>query len=214
MDPTPRWIRDLTRLLPIRSQVVLSGNIRDSFPTPLAGGTTLAPLLRCLWTHLAALDYKFLLVYDPVEGLRPYPNEPAVVELATRLFDLKLADPARHLEVVGAPIEGILANFERAASSGLPLWIRTPVIPGSTDSEENLRAIARLIRKIAPGAARWDLLAFSNLCGAKYEMLGLRFPLQGIPLFTPDELERRLAWVLAEGAGMARLSGPTRRGGT
>jgi pyruvate formate lyase activating enzyme len=145
--------------------------------------------------------------------------EPAVFSEALReadlvLFDLKLADPARHLEFVGAPIEGILANFERAAASGLPLWIRTPVIPGSTDSEENLRAIARLIRKIAPGAARWDLLAFSNLCGAKYEMLGLRFPLQGIPLFTPDELERRLAWVLAEGAGMARLSGPTRRGGT
>ncbi|MFO1315510.1 MAG: AAA family ATPase [Burkholderiales bacterium] len=94
MDTTPRWIRDLTRLLPIRSQFVVAGNIRDSFLTPYEGGTTLAPLLRCLWAHLAPLDYRFLLVYDPVEGLRPYPNEPEAVELATKLFDLKLADGA------------------------------------------------------------------------------------------------------------------------
>jgi len=93
-DVTPRWVRDLTRFLPIRSQFVVAGNIRDSFLTPLAGTTTLAPLLRCLWGHLAPLDYRFLLVYDPVDGLRPYPNEPAVIELATRLFDLKLADGA------------------------------------------------------------------------------------------------------------------------
>jgi ATP-dependent Clp protease ATP-binding subunit ClpB len=91
-DATPRWIRDLSRLLPIRSQFVLAGNIRDSFLTPVEQGRTLAPLLRCLWVHLAALDYRFLLVFDPVEGLRPYPNEPEVVELATRLFELKLAD--------------------------------------------------------------------------------------------------------------------------
>ncbi len=91
-DDTPRWVADLTRLTPIRSQFVLSGNIRDTFLTPFEGGKTLAPLLRCLWEHLAQLDYKFLLVFDPVEGLRPYPNEPHVVELATKLFDLKLTD--------------------------------------------------------------------------------------------------------------------------
>ena len=41
MDITPRWIRDLKRLLPIRSQFVVAGNIRDSFLVPLASGPTL-----------------------------------------------------------------------------------------------------------------------------------------------------------------------------
>ncbi len=92
MDLTPRWILDLERLLPIRSQFVVSGNIRDSFLTPVRGADTLtlAPLLRCLWSSLSGLGYQFVLVYDPIEGLRPYPREPASVELATRLFDLKL----------------------------------------------------------------------------------------------------------------------------
>ncbi len=109
-DGSPRWIRDLKRLLPIRSQFVVAGNIRDSFLTPFEQGTTLAPLLRCLWAHLAPLDYKFLLVFDPVEGLRPYPNEPAVVELATKLFDLKLADG-----VMPTSLENLVGIMRRVA---------------------------------------------------------------------------------------------------
>jgi len=110
MDTTPRWIRDLARLTPIRSQFVVAGNIRDSFLTPLGTEQTLAPLLRCLWVHLAALDYRFVLVYDAVEGLRPYPNEPAVVEMATRLFDLKLADG-----VMAMSLENLIGVMKKVA---------------------------------------------------------------------------------------------------
>jgi energy-coupling factor transporter ATP-binding protein EcfA2 len=111
VDATPRWITDLKRLLPIRSQFVVAGNIRDSFLTPYEQGTTLAPLLRCLWVHLAQLDYRFLLVFDPVEGLRPYPNEPAAVELATKLFDLKLADG-----VMPMSLENLIAIMRKVAT--------------------------------------------------------------------------------------------------
>ncbi len=108
---TPRWIADLTRLTPIRSQFVLAGNIRDTFLIPFEGSVTLAPLLRCLWVHLAKLDYRFLLVYDPVEGLRPYPNEPAPVELATRLFDLKLVDGAMPMS-----LENLVGTMRKVAA--------------------------------------------------------------------------------------------------
>src|SRR5688572_3965233 len=107
---TPRWIRDLTRLTSIRSQFVVAGNIRDSFLTPLDSRATLAPLLRCLWVHLARVDYRFILVYDPIEGLRPYPNEPAVIDQATRLFDLKLTDGAMPLS-----LENLVAMMKKVA---------------------------------------------------------------------------------------------------
>src|SRR4030095_1041946 len=110
MDTTPRWITDLTRLLPIRSQFVLAGNIRDTFLTPVDNGTTLAPLLRCVWAPLSQLDYPFLLVYDPVDGLRPYPNEPAAIELATKLFDLKLADG-----VMATSLENLIGVMRKGA---------------------------------------------------------------------------------------------------
>ncbi|TAN49777.1 MAG: ATP-dependent Clp protease ATP-binding subunit [Methylococcaceae bacterium] len=89
MPPTPRWLSDLERLLPIRSQFVVSGSIRDSFLTPLAPGLALVPLLRALWESLKAQDYQLLLVYDPADGVRVYPDEAAAHEWAERLFDVK-----------------------------------------------------------------------------------------------------------------------------
>ena len=87
----PRWLLDLERLLPIRSQFVVAGNIRDSFLVPLASGPTLVPLLRALWEQLQRQDFRCLLVYDPSDGVRVYPDDAARRELAERLFDLKLA---------------------------------------------------------------------------------------------------------------------------
>ncbi len=87
----PRWLLDLERLLPIRSQFVVAGNIRDSFLVPLASGPTLVPLLRALWERLQRQGYRCLLVYDPSDGVRVYPDDAQRRELAERLFELKLA---------------------------------------------------------------------------------------------------------------------------
>ena len=61
--PVARWLLDLERLLPIRSQFVISGGIRDRFITPLAGGPPPVPLVRALWESLKTHDYPFFLVY-------------------------------------------------------------------------------------------------------------------------------------------------------
>lgn len=92
VDFTPRWLRDFERLLPIRSQFIVSGNIRDTVLAPVGQTLVPVPLLRGLWEKLKAQDYRYLLIYDPADGIRVYPNEPAVVELATKIHELKLQD--------------------------------------------------------------------------------------------------------------------------
>lgn len=87
-----RWLQDLQRLLAIRSQFVISGSIRDSFLTPVGESQALVPLARALWEALRQRDFRFLLIFDPADGLRVYPDEPVAKELACRLFDLKLCD--------------------------------------------------------------------------------------------------------------------------
>mgnify|MGYP001139039433 FL=1 len=91
-DLTPRWLKDLTRLLPIRSQFIISGNIRDSVLAAIGNTPLPVPFLRGVWEALKAQDFRYLLIYDPADGVRVYPNEPAVVELATKIHELKLQD--------------------------------------------------------------------------------------------------------------------------
>lgn len=111
---SPRWLRDLTNLLPIRAQFVVSGNIRDSFLLPMDEGPALLPLQRALWQSLKSLGYGCLLVFDPADGIRAYPNEAPVRELAERLFDLKLASGCQmlSLESLGNLMKKLAAQKE------------------------------------------------------------------------------------------------------
>ena len=88
----PRWISDIDRLLPIRSQFILTGNVRDVFLTPSQTGAYLSPLLSCLWAWLEPIGFQFILVYDRIDGIRVMPQTAAVQEKATQLLGLKLHD--------------------------------------------------------------------------------------------------------------------------
>lgn len=95
----PRWLSDIARTLPIRSQFVISGNIRDTFLASVSGQTALVPLQRALWETLRAAGFGCMLVYDPADGIRAYPDAPEQRQLAERLFGLKLADGAQMLSL-------------------------------------------------------------------------------------------------------------------
>ena len=126
------------------------------------------------------------------------------------LFDVKLADPEAHKRMTGVPLEIVVANLDAVVAAKVPLWVRTPVIPTMTDADQNLRAIAALLAVRAPNLARWDLLAFSNLCEGKYEMLGGRYALAGRPLLTKERMEELSASARASGIDCVHWSGPTR----
>lgn len=139
-DLTPRWLKDLERLLPIRSQYIVSGNIRDSLLMPLdEGQATLVPLLRGLWELLKRQGYRFLLLHDPADGLRVYPHEAAAVELAQRLFDLKLQDGAMPagLETLAALMKRVAACREARCALLLDFASRLARAPDHLDAGEH-----------------------------------------------------------------------------
>ncbi len=90
-------------------------------------------------------------------------------------MDLKLADDAQHLQYTGVSNQRILQNLEILRESGVPCMIRTPLIPGITDTKENLEAIRQLA-----GDLPQELLDYNPMAGAKYPLLGMEFPLQGL----------------------------------
>jgi pyruvate formate lyase activating enzyme len=92
----------------------------------------------------------------------------------------------------------------------VPMWVRTPIIPGFTDDEENIAALAAFIRERLPNVERWDLLAFNNLGRPKYTRLGLSYPLDGAELITGEHMERLHTLAAAAVGEVARWSGATR----
>lgn len=111
------------------------------------------------------------------------------------LFDLKLKDPALHLEFTGVSNKQILENlvyirdYRRAQTRPFELWIRTPLIPGVTTSEENLQALGHYLANILKGSvSRWELCAFNNLCSDQYKRLGMEWAYAQTKLMTADEL--------------------------
>ncbi len=113
------------------------------------------------------------------------------------LMDIKYLDPETHRRVLGAGNERILDNYRFLVSQGANVLVRTPLIPGYTATEENIRAIARFIRSVQPDGA-YELLNFNPLCRSKYAALERDYPISGGAL-SKAELDRFYAVLSQEG---------------
>ncbi len=135
-----------------------------------------------------ALDTCGLCGKETLDRLMPYAD--------MVLLDIKDIDPARHRKFTGRGNEMILENLSHIAgyirTHVYPkhLWIRTPVIPGATAREDNIRGIGRYISSHAGDLAeRWELCAFNNLCMDKYHRLGLEWEFEESELMGRHEME-------------------------
>lgn len=88
------------------------------------------------------------------------------------MMDIKLADPQEHKQYTGVDNVQILHNFQLLKESGVPFVIRVPLIPGITDTKENLQGISKIV-----GDAPVELLSYNPFAGAKYSMVGKKYPL-------------------------------------
>lgn len=151
------------------------------------------------------------LALDTCGGVSWKKLEPLVDLADLVLYDLKVMDGEAHLKYTGIPLELVLDNARRVAAKGKPMWVRTPVIPGYTDDDENIRRIARFIHEELPPVERYDLLAFNNTCSDKYRRLDLIFPLAGHRLIAIGKMARLAEVAGKEGLSVARWSGATAR---
>ena len=126
------------------------------------------------------------------------------------LYDLKLFDDAEHVRFTGQSNAQIFSNFDRltAACSAerKRIWVRTPVIPGATDTDDNIRGLAGIVRD---RVEKWELCAFNNLCRDKYERLGMDWAFKDAKLMQRSRMEELAALAVSSGAPNAVWSGST-----
>lgn len=114
------------------------------------------------------------------------------------LYDLKLIDDEAHRRWVGASNRIILDNARRL--DGREVRIRLPLIPGITDTDENVDAVLALMAEC--GLRQLELLPYNPSAAAKYEWLGRPYPL-GEATAEPGRTESLRERAMAQGICVA-----------
>jgi pyruvate formate lyase activating enzyme len=78
------------------------------------------------------------------------------------LYDLKLIDDVMHRKYTGVSNSLLHDNLRRLAGVGASIIVRVPMVPGITDTWENLDAIASLVADL-PAIRCIDLLPYNKL---------------------------------------------------
>ena len=156
--------------------------------------TELFKACKARWGLHTALDTSGFCDYDHVRHLLE------VTDLV--LLDLKIMDRDEHIALTGRPNERILRFAEQLAEEEKPMWIRHVLIPGLTDSAEELMTLGRFLLGLQ-GVEKVEVLPYHRMGVYKWQQLGKPYPLEGVT--EPDEFELRRAYELI-GRGRADYS--------
>lgn len=105
---------------------------------------------------------------------------PAMKYIDFMYFDVKHMDPEIHKKLTGMSNEMILKNLKGINDMGTTeIVIRTPVIPGYNDSEDNIIATAEMLNDLNM-VKGYELLAYHNLGENKYDALGRKYELHNV----------------------------------
>lgn len=116
--------------------------------------------------------------------------------LSAVYFDIKLFAASEHRQFCGVDNEAILDNFStlqsEASNGGVPVLPRIPLIPGITDTDANLKAIAGFLKN--QGVTKVALLPYNPLWHEKSRSIGCQGKFSDYPemsKFMPRERIQR-----------------------
>ncbi|SFF27636.1 pyruvate formate lyase activating enzyme [Paenibacillus algorifonticola] len=133
----------------------------------------------------------------------PNHAEPLMAVTDLVLLDLKMIDSAKHEQLTSRPNERILRFAAALSSWKQPVWIRHVLIPQVTDGGDDLRALGAYISKLQ-SVEKFEILPYHRMGVYKWQQLGRKYPLEGIP--SPTEQEVARAYRLVQEGGVHAAS--------
>ena len=119
-------------------------------------------------------------------------DEEILSSLDLIMADLKIFDDDKHKTYVGIGNEDIKQNLRRADTLGIPMIIRTPIVPGINDTVENISATAEFLRTLKNVTA-YELLPYHPLGISKATALGIEMQEFTVPTSTQMEELKKYA---------------------
>lgn len=101
------------------------------------------------------------------------------------LFDIKHFTREGYKDVTYLEIDESLKFLEAMKRNNTKMWVRHVVVPGLTDKEEHLKELKKFIDTI-PNVEKVELLPYHMLGVNKYEVLGYKYPLEGVEAMNKD----------------------------
>ncbi|HPQ51441.1 MAG: pyruvate formate lyase-activating protein [Alphaproteobacteria bacterium] len=95
------------------------------------------------------------------------------------LLDIKSSLPSLYKKITRVDLQPTLDFLHRLSELDKPVWVRFVLIPELTDSEENLRGVAKICASF-PNIQRVDLLPFHKMGEYKWKERNLPYALEHI----------------------------------
>lgn len=158
------------------------------------GGMTLSggePLLQADFAVELLKEAKRRRINTNIEtcGFSVWENLDRACQYLDNIFyDIKCIDTDKHQQYTGVHNEKILQNLKKLCTEypTKNVTVRTPVIPGFNDTEEDILAIIDLIKGFPN--VKYELLAYHRLGEPKYGYIGKEYPLNGIPPMKEEQI--------------------------
>jgi pyruvate formate lyase activating enzyme len=141
------------------------------------------------------IDTSLFTELETVDSLLPY------VDLF--MISLKHFNKKQHEELTGVSNDPILRNIIHLNSKiqeeklRTKIWFRYVILPGYTDTEENLNSLLQFLKTIS--FEQIELLPYHTLGKFKWEELGLKYPLEGVASPTNESIHKIKNMLMKEG---------------
>lgn len=140
------------------------------------GGVTFSggePMLQIDFLHSLLKDCKKLDLNTAIDttGYLPFDSFEKIGGVTDiYLYDLKLMNEQKHIEYTGVSNKLIHENLKKLTDTGARVFIRIPIIPSITDTEENIDSLLNFISGLKK-IEEIDLLPFHKAGNAKYQKM-------------------------------------------
>ena len=105
------------------------------------------------------------------------------------LLDLKHMIDEKSKDLTGVGVEKSLNLAKHLDERNIPVWIRHVLVPGITDSKENLEALGEFVSKLN-NVERFEFLPYHSIGVHKWESMGLNYELKNIEDATSEDVAK------------------------
>jgi pyruvate formate lyase activating enzyme len=103
------------------------------------------------------------------------------------ILDVKFYDEENYKKYTKGNFENFIAIGKYCSENGIRLWLRTVVVPGINDTEEQIKKYADFSKQFK--FEKYELLAFHTMGFFKYDNLGIDNPLKDTPNLDKGRLQ-------------------------